>query len=75
MTDSSNLCEIMARVKPHEIYNLAAQSHVKVRSAGQAIPPHVAQHATYAKTFQFLVETDKVYPNAEHCGQPTRRPT
>jgi len=30
MTDSSNLCEIMARVKPHEIYNLAAQSHVKV---------------------------------------------
>jgi GDPmannose 4,6-dehydratase len=30
MTDSSNLCEIIARIKPHEIYNLAAQSHVKV---------------------------------------------
>lgn len=32
LTDSSNLCEIIARIKPHEIYNLAAQSHVKVRS-------------------------------------------
>jgi len=30
MVDSSNLCAIMARVKPDEIYNLAAQSHVKV---------------------------------------------
>lgn len=32
LTDSSNLCEIIARIKPHEIYNLAAQSHVKVRT-------------------------------------------
>lgn len=30
MTDSSNLTRIMAQVKPDEIYNLAAQSHVKV---------------------------------------------
>lgn len=30
MTDSSNLTEIIARVKPDEVYNLAAQSHVKV---------------------------------------------
>jgi len=30
MTDSSNLCEIVTRVKPDEVYNLAAQSHVKV---------------------------------------------
>lgn len=30
LTDSSNLCEIIARIKPHEIYNLGAQSHVKV---------------------------------------------
>jgi len=28
--DSSNLCSIMSRVKPDEIYNLGAQSHVKV---------------------------------------------
>jgi GDPmannose 4,6-dehydratase len=30
MTDSSNLCSIIAKTRPDEIYNLAAQSHVKV---------------------------------------------
>src|SRR6266536_2866954 len=30
MTDSSSLIQIVQRVKPDEIYNLAAQSHVKV---------------------------------------------
>lgn len=30
MTDSGNLTRIVAKVKPHEIYNLAAQSHVAV---------------------------------------------
>jgi len=30
LVDSSNLCSIVARVKPDEIYNLGAQSHVKV---------------------------------------------
>lgn len=30
MTDSSSLIRIIARVQPDEIYNLAAQSHVKV---------------------------------------------
>lgn len=30
LTDSSNLTSIVAKTKPHEIYNLAAQSHVKV---------------------------------------------
>jgi len=30
LTDSSNLVSIVARTKPDEIYNLAAQSHVKV---------------------------------------------
>ena len=30
MTDSISLIKIVARVKPDEIYNLAAQSHVKV---------------------------------------------
>lgn len=31
MTDSSCLVKIISAVKPTEIYNLAAQSHVKVR--------------------------------------------
>jgi GDPmannose 4,6-dehydratase len=30
LTDSTNLCELVARIRPDEIYNLAAQSHVKV---------------------------------------------
>ncbi|KEP61859.1 UNVERIFIED_CONTAM: GDP mannose 4,6-dehydratase, putative [Hammondia hammondi] len=30
LLDSSCLCNIVASVRPHEIYNLAAQSHVKV---------------------------------------------
>lgn len=30
LTDSSNLCSIIAKTRPDEIYNLAAQSHVKV---------------------------------------------
>jgi len=31
MTDSSSLVKIISTVKPDEIYNLAAQSHVKVK--------------------------------------------
>ena len=30
LSDASGLRQILARVRPHEIYNLAAQSHVKV---------------------------------------------
>lgn len=30
MTDSSNLNRLLDKIKPNEIYNLAAQSHVKV---------------------------------------------
>lgn len=30
LTDSCNLCEIISKVKPNEIYNLGAMSHVKV---------------------------------------------
>ena len=30
MTDSTNLIRLIQKIKPHEIYNLAAQSHVKV---------------------------------------------
>jgi len=30
LVDSSNLCSVMAKVRPDEVYNLGAQSHVKV---------------------------------------------
>ena len=34
MTDSSSLLHIIEKTKPDEIYNLAAQSHVKVSFGG-----------------------------------------
>jgi GDPmannose 4,6-dehydratase len=30
MTDSTNLLKLIAKIKPVEIYNLAAQSHVQI---------------------------------------------
>ena len=30
MTDSMSIIGVLSRVRPHEIYNLAAQSHVQV---------------------------------------------
>jgi GDPmannose 4,6-dehydratase len=30
LTDSGSLCDVVARVRPDEVYNLGAQSHVKV---------------------------------------------
>ena len=31
LTDSTNCFEIISKVRPDELYNLGAQSHVKVR--------------------------------------------
>lgn len=30
LTDSSNLCRLLAKIRPDEIYNLGAQSHVRI---------------------------------------------
>ena len=40
VTDASNLNRILEQVEPSEIYNLAAQSHVKVSFE---MPDHTAQ--------------------------------
>ena len=40
MTDSLNICRLLQLIKPNEIYNLAAQSHVKVSFD---IPDYTAQ--------------------------------
>jgi len=37
LTDGSNLTAIVAKTKPHEIYNLAAQSHVKVSTESRIV--------------------------------------
>ena len=39
LTDSSNIIRLIKQIKPHEIYNLAAMSHVKVSFE---IPEYVA---------------------------------
>ena len=44
LSDSSNLTELLARIRPHELYNLAAQSHVKVRAFLPA-PSHARANA------------------------------
>lgn len=42
LTDQANIIDIINRVKPHEIYNLAAQSHVRVSFE---IPAYTAETA------------------------------
>ncbi len=39
LTDTSNLTRIMAEVRPDEVYNLGAQSHVAVSFERRNIPP------------------------------------
>ena len=39
MTDSTNLIRLMQQIRPTEIYNLAAQSHVASASRARNIPP------------------------------------
>jgi|TARA_B100000524_G_C23650237_1_gene369882 GDP-D-mannose dehydratase len=36
LTDSTNIFQIISDVKPDEVYNLGAQSHVKVRACVRA---------------------------------------
>ena len=49
MTDSSSLVRILQQVRPTEIYNLAAQSHVKVSfdCPGEAGKPRVKTFASF----------------------------
>ena len=39
MTDSSSILRILQKVKPHEVYHLAAQSHVKYLLKSRNILP------------------------------------
>jgi len=39
LSDTSNLVDVIRRVNPEEIYNLAAQSHVQVALRTQLPPP------------------------------------
>lgn len=61
MTDSSSLIRIIAEVKPDEIYNLAAQSHVKVSFD---VPEYTAD--TDAVGVLRLLEAVRIL-HREHC--------
>ena len=50
LTDSTNLVKIIAEVKPNEVYNLAAQSHVKVsKTNNQRDPTRYTTRLNYVK--------------------------
>ena len=50
MTDATNLIRIMQEVRPDEIYNLAAQSHVRIRRT-----PMLWGHFDYLKLCAFSI--------------------
>ena len=62
MTDSSSLIRIIGEVKPTEIYNLAAQSHVKVSFD---VPEYTAE--TDATGVLRLLEAVRICGLEKHC--------
>ena len=62
MTDSSSLVRIISSVKPTEIYNLAAQSHVKVSFD---VPEYTAD--TDAVGVLRLLEAVRILGLEKHC--------
>lgn len=53
MTDSTSLIKIISQVQPTEIYNLAAQSHVKVN--------YLIEVKSYLKPLKFEVLTFDIF--------------
>jgi GDPmannose 4,6-dehydratase len=55
LTDSTNLLRIVQQVQPDEIYNLAAQSHVRSASRSPSTPPTpTARHAALLEAIRIL---------------------
>ena len=61
VTDASNLNRLLEKIQPHEIYNLAAQSHVKVSFE---IPDYTAQVDALG-TLRFLDAIRKIHLNTK----------
>ena len=73
MTDSSSLIRIISEVRPDEIYNLAAQSHVKVSfdaSTKRPLPSSTAKCRKCRKMKQhhFIHARLTVWPNCMATG-------
>ncbi|MEZ4608154.1 MAG: GDP-mannose 4,6-dehydratase [Deinococcales bacterium] len=62
LTDSSNLIRLIASIKPTEIYNLAAQSHVKVSFES----PEYTANADAVGTLR-LLEALRILGLEKHC--------
>ena len=62
MSDSSNLIRIMQQVQPHEVYNLAAQSHVQVSFE----TPEYTANSDALGTLR-LLEAIRILQMEQHC--------
>ena len=84
VTDASNLNRILEKLQPNEIYNLAAQSHVKVSFD---IPDYTAQvdalgtlrfldaiRETHIKTKFYQASTSELYGNVQEIPQTEKTP-
>jgi len=84
VTDASNLNRLMEKIQPHEIYNLAAQSHVKVSFE---IPDYTAQvdalgtlrfldaiRETHIETKFYQASTSELYGKAKEIPQTENTP-
>ena len=70
MTDSGSIIHIIQKVKPQEIYNLAAQSHVKVSFELPEYTGMVMQweHFVFLKQSEYLV-CKMMYASIRHLHQ------
>jgi GDPmannose 4,6-dehydratase len=84
MTDSSNLSRLVERIEPDEIYNLAAQSHVKVSFE---VPEYTAQvtglgtlrlldaiKESGVETKFYQASTSELYGNVQETPQTEETP-
>lgn len=86
LTDSSNLCQIIAKVRPHEVYNLAAMSHVKVSfemseytadvdALGTLRLLNCIRNCGLEDTTRFYqASTSELYGKIQECPQTERTP-
>ena len=84
VTDASNLNRLLEKIQPQEIYNLAAQSHVKVSFE---IPDYTAQvdalgtlrfldaiRETHLETEFYQASTSELYGNVQEIPQTEKTP-
>ncbi|SCU65263.1 GDP-mannose 4,6 dehydratase, putative [Trypanosoma equiperdum] len=86
MTDGAGLHQIVSRVKPHEVYNLAAQSHVKISfetpvytgetdALGTAKILEAIRSTGLEKTCKFYqASSSELYGNVQEAPQTERTP-